>query len=575
MLTRIQIKNFKSLDDVDFELGKAVVLIGPNNSGKTTALQALALWDIGHRLWSAKRGGKSQAEKRPGVTINRKDLISIPVPVANLLWHDLHVRKGERKNDKTVTQNILIEVTVEGVTNGVAWICGLEFDYANEESFYCRPRKTGKMEHSERMVIPEIIGEKKVAFLPPMSGLSAIEAKLEPGRVNVLIGEGQTAQVLRNICYQIFERSPDNGAWKALKRHIASLFGVELLDPKYIKERGEITMAYRERSGVELDLSSSGRGVQQTLLLLAHLYANPGTILLLDEPDAHLEILRQRQIYQLINEIAEKQGSQIIAASHSEVVLNEAADRDIVISFVGKPKRMDDRGSQLYKALKEIGFEHYYQADETGWVLYLEGSTDLSILQVFAEKLGHEAARYLERPFVHYVGNQPGKVRDHFWGVRHAKTDLVGIAIFDRLERELPDNMGVPGLQWKRRELENYLCLEEVILAYATYDLPDDLFGVTEKGRRESVMIETIKEVSDALTVLGTNPWSPDIKATDEFLDKLFDRYFMKLKLPNLLRKSDYHVLAQLMPKEKIDPEISEKLDAIVEIAKQAKQRED
>ena len=70
----------------------------------------------------------------------------------------------------------------------------------------------------------------------------------------------------------------------------------------------------------------------------------------------------------------------MIAASHSEILLNEAADRDVVIAFVGKPHRMDDRGQQVVKSLKEIGFEQYYQAEQTGWVLYLEGSTDLAIL---------------------------------------------------------------------------------------------------------------------------------------------------------------------------------------------------
>jgi len=78
----------------------------------------------------------------------------------------------------------------------------------------------------------------------------------------------------------------------------------------------------------------------------------------------HLEILRQRQIYQVLTEAARQQRSQIIAASHSEVILNEAADRDVVVAFVGKPHRIDDRGSQLLKSLKEIGFEHYYQAEQ-------------------------------------------------------------------------------------------------------------------------------------------------------------------------------------------------------------------
>ena len=84
-----------------------------------------------------------------------------------------------------------------------------------------------------------------------------------------------------------------------MTEQIRNLFGAELDEAKYIVERGEIAMTYREH-GTTLDLSSSGRGLQQTLLILAYLYANPGAVLLLDEPDAHLEILRQREIYQLI-----------------------------------------------------------------------------------------------------------------------------------------------------------------------------------------------------------------------------------------------------------------------------------
>lgn len=93
-------------------------------------------------------------------------------------------------------------------------------------------------------------------------------------------------------------------------------------------------------------------GLQQTLLLLAYISAHPGSVLLLDEPDAHLEILRQRQIYQVLTELAREYGSQIVAASHSEVILNEAADRDVIIVFLGTPHRIDDRGSQLLKSLR-------------------------------------------------------------------------------------------------------------------------------------------------------------------------------------------------------------------------------
>jgi hypothetical protein len=576
MLTRLRVRNFKRFDEIDIELGKAVVLIEPNNAGKTTALQALALWEIGLRRWNEKWKDKSSPDRRPGVTVNRRDLVAIPVPGANLLWRDLHVRNVKRVEtdgkSSTKTNNVRIEIIVDGIHQGRPWSCGLEFDYANEESFYCRPLRSDE-EGKSRMPIPPDAAHIRVAFLPPMSGLADREFVKQPGEIGVLIGQGQTAGVLRNLCLQIFQS--DKTLWEELSRSIKSLFGVELTEPQFIAERSEILVSYIDERGNKLGLSSSGRGLQQTLLLLAHLYANPGSVLLLDEPDAHLEILRQRQTYNLLIQIAEKQGAQIIAASHSEVVLNEAAGRDIVIAFVGKPHRIDDRGSQVLKALRDIGFDQYYQAEETGWVLYVENSTDLAILQVFARTLEHEAQQYLERPFVKYVEtNLPQKARDHFFGLKEAKDDLVGIAIFDRLERELLPGSELVELTWRRREIENYFCSEEVLIAYAGQNLPDDLFGNNERLEREQSMREAISEVTDALMTLEKpDPWSYDIKATDEFIDPLFKKYFKKLKLPLQLRKSEYHLLAGLVPKEKLDAEITEKLDAIVAVAAKARPR--
>lgn len=92
MITKFTISNFKRLRQVALDLGGSVVFIGPNNSGKTSALQALALWNAGWRKWAEKRDG-STVKERPGVAINRRDLYSIPVPSARLLWRDLHTRE--------------------------------------------------------------------------------------------------------------------------------------------------------------------------------------------------------------------------------------------------------------------------------------------------------------------------------------------------------------------------------------------------------------------------------------------------------------------------------------------------
>ena len=571
MLTKFEFRNFKRFESATVELGQPVVLAGPNNMGKTTALQALTLWDIGLRTWLAKRGPeKEEPEKRPGVAINRTDLIALPVPSAKLLWKDLHVREGSRREGKSTTENVCIEIEVSGIASGKEWKCGLEFDYANEESFYCRPLRIGNGKESRRMPVTDEAARQRIVYLPPMSGLADREFVKQAGEISVLIGQGQTAQVLRNLCYNLYISEKEK--WEELVMKMESLFGVKLQFPKLAPARSEISLSYRDPDGEELDVSCSGRGLQQALLLLVYLYGNPGSVLLLDEPDAHLEILRQRQIFNLLTDVAGAQGSQIIAASHSEVVLNEAASRGKVIAFVGRPHAINDRGSQVLKALTEIGFDQYCLAEQRGWVIYLEDTTDLDVLKAFAGTLGHEAYQHLDTPFFHAVTtNLPQRARDHFYGLREGKNDLVGVAIFDRLDKQLQSVGELVELMWNRREIENYFCREDVLLAYARADQPEDLFGLAERDRRVNVMRESIREVSQALVTLGKpDPWSPDIKSSDEFLDPLFREFSKKLGVPLVLRKNEYWKLVKYVPKEAVDFEVREKLDAVVRVALQA-----
>ena len=194
MLTKLICRNFKNFDEVEIELGNPVVFIGPNNSGKTTALQALALWEIGLKRWNENRKGKTNPEKRPGVAINRRDLTSVPVPSARLLWRDLQVRDTERVDGKQRTQNIRIDIIVEGVTDSMDWQCGFEFDYANQESFYCRPLRAPKTEEKdpERMPVPD---EAEKFLLPSFRQcLDSRPMKHDLMKVQSMSGSGRDEQ---------------------------------------------------------------------------------------------------------------------------------------------------------------------------------------------------------------------------------------------------------------------------------------------------------------------------------------------------------------------------------------------
>ena len=81
-------------------------------------------------------------------------------------------------------------------------------------------------------------------------------------------------------------------------------------------------------------------------------------------------------------------------------------------------------------------------------------------------------------------------------------------------------------------------------------------------------MREAIAEVESALMTLGKeSPWSADAKVSDDFLAPLFEAYFYKLGLPNLMAKKNSCQLVEYVPDSEIDPEICAKLDAIANVA--------
>jgi hypothetical protein len=397
-----------------------------------------------------------------------------------------------------------------------------------------------------------------------MSGLEREEALQQHGRINVLVGQGRTGEVLRNVCYSVASSDPD--IWKLIAGEIQRLFGVALQFPQFDPTTGSLTLSYRAGK-VELDISSAGRGLQQTLLLLTYLYMYPGSTILLDEPDAHLEVLRQRQTYDLITSVAANTGSQVIAATHSEQVLNIAAGRDTVIAFIGRPHRLNDQGAQLKKALSSIGYEHYMQAETKRWVLYLEGSTDLKILEVLARRLNHPIAPHLSGAYTDFLDtNVPPLAQQKFHALREAVPDLKGIALFDRLERDLPKDDFLAMVSWSRREIENYICTRRALIAWAEgIEKADDLFEEAERPRRREAMLTAIRELSDALHKLGRpDPFGPNLKVSEEFLEPLFSRYHEIMGLPeSLMRKKQYYELAEFLPEDEIDQEIIEKLDFI------------
>jgi ABC-type branched-subunit amino acid transport system ATPase component len=584
LLHYIEIENFKRFGDRQrIELDHPAVLIGPNNCGKTSAIQALALWSQAVRTWHDVRKDSS-AKERTATSLNRLNIVAVPVQRTRFFWHNTHVRKG----NKDIPMVLTVGVEYRGQVRALA----MRFRSQGDELVYCAP---------DESVISDLdliayAASLRVELLYPMSGLDTEEPVLQPGRVDVLLGQGRTADVLRNLCLAVAKSSAED--WKRVGELLHRLFNVRL-EPPEESSRGSITLQYRQPGVKEaLDISSAGRGMLQMLLVFAYLYSHKRSILLVDEPDAHLEILRQKQVYVLLRDIASENGSQVVMVTHSEVILDEALDTNLTLLLEG---RADDlaRKQDIRNSLKHFGAEHYVKARERGYVLYVEGGTDVDMLRGLAQKLAHPvAAIWDERINSFYVQNnyplqdvdaELERVeggfgltpREHFNGLRNLLPTLQGLAILDNdgQNRQSRDEGALEIRYWRRYEAENYFITPELLRRYAHAQYPvDDLFAQQASVMVEEALAETLSDEVFGTSIEDYETWAsspPDAarliwEARTERMklsvvaESFFRRLAQKVGGAMLLTKGELH---RLIPYAELSPaaadEVRKKLDLL------------
>ena len=590
LLHYLEIRNFKRFGDTQrIELDHPAVLIGPNNCGKTTAIQALALWSQAVRAWQ-ERKGQAPPRERTSTSLNRLNIVSVPVRRTRYFWHNAAVRTGSRDIRLQIKVGVLHDRRVEPVT--------MTFRNQGEDLVYCTP----DAETRERPEVIRTAAELQVELLYPMSGLETEEPVLQRGRIDVLLGQGQTAQVLRNLCLLV--RQDNRQHWTRIAEWMKRLFDIDLRDPVQTG-RGSIDLHYRQKGVKEpLDIALAGRGLQQMLLIFAYLYSHRGSVLLIDEPDAHLEILRQKQVYVLLRELAAENASQVILATHSEVILGEALDHNLTLLLAG---RSDDLAAKtdIRSTLKHYGAEHYVRARQRGYVLYVEGGTDVEVLRSLAERIGHTVEQvWDERINSFYVqDNFPDGGLDaelarveggfgltpqqHFFALQRMLPELRGLALLDSDGRERADSDegGLRISYWRRYECENYIVTPDTLRSFARdrYSDAPPLFEIDEV--LDTLILERVFEgrAGDFAVWKAADPaagrllWAARterLKLSD-FAEDFFRRLAHRLGHAMLLRKRELSRLVDFMPNDEIPEEVAAKLDLLEDLFRSARPEEE
>jgi predicted ATPase len=597
LINYVRISNFKGFgENITIDFSQPSVLIGPNNSGKTTVLQALAMWSMGIKTWFREKGtGKSKSKM--GTSINRLNITQVPIKEAKYFWQNASVRAANINTE--------IKITVGLVFRGEIQECTTIFKYFNAESIYCFPDENsinidGLLDYASKL---------EIKILYPMSGIAREEPLIQEGRIDVLVGQGQTSEVLRNICYKIVENDEKNQTddWKLVTNLMKKLFNITLMKPYFNTAQGTVELAYQtpeinaKKGG--LDIGLSGRGQQEMLLLIAYLYTHKGAILLLDEPDAHLEILRQKQVFSVLKHLSEENGNQIIIATHSEVILNEASDNNLMLLLDSEAINLSDSSKKTIKsALKDYGLEHYYKAKVCKSILYIEGNTDIEMLRSFAIKLKHKALDYFDnRLYSYYVADNESSMsleneiniasgyyksaKNHFQAIQKCVPDFRGIGIFDsdnvnRMDEIKPE---LALLYWRKYELENYFAFPYIIEDYVAQYFKNqgkteiELMAIrirTEEAINQAILTELLNSNQEALKSykMATGELQREFfknlltnRKASQFLEMCFKNISEKFNLPFLLSKGNYYELISFINQKDIDPEIKEKLDYLVQ----------
>jgi Fe-S cluster assembly ATPase SufC len=591
----VEIENFKSFGEkIHIDLEHPAVLIGPNNSGKTSVIQAMSLWSRGIKEWFEKNGDFSSLEPKKrassGAGINRLNILEVPVAEIRFLWNDTHIRRAGT--------GIILSINMGIEHEGKIKDCNLVFSYVTPEVIYCKPDEKTQ----EDMALIKCACGIQFHLLYPMSGIMSNisqeteETPLPDGRINLLLGQGQTAQVLRNLCYKVVEQDMQNKTndWSKIADLMNRMFFINLNKPVLNETRGSLTLTYKQDStNYELDISLAGRGLQQILLILAYLYWHKSSVLLVDEPDAHLEILRQRQIYAILNTVIQENNGQVIIATHSEAILDEATNLTFLLG--GKANNLTKQ-TDIKNALAKYGLEHYYRAKVHPRILYIEGSTDINILIALADHLGHKKAKaVLEGDLnVYYTQNVAGEntlnnqldriagafsdeFKKHFYALSSIVPEIRGLAIFDgdnlNRENEITDKLSI--IRWKNYEIENYFITPETLFKYAESQFVKD--GLFQENNTD-VFKETISEVllasvfsNDKAQLAEYYNASPGLQRTllknikmSLFAENVFEGFSRKTGGPVLLRKGQFYRLVRYCNKEEIPNEVTKKLDVIV-----------
>ncbi|GAP99584.1 ATP-dependent nuclease [Leptolyngbya sp. NIES-2104] len=295
-LQSVRVQRFKKINDALFDLNGINVLVGANNSGKSSIIQGLH-FAIGV-LQSLKLVNGDI--KRDASTLSPTQLIYSPSESVYCLGNG-----GELRTDE-------------------AQAIAVNFRLTNGESCEVKIRK-GKNRNIS-VAVDSVETARKISdlktpfsiFSPGLAGIAKSETYVSDGVLLRTLARGDANLVLRNILLRL----ADKPEWNNFIQDLHEVFPGTSIKVNFLPETDEHIQVMLSTESGEVPIELAGTGVLQAAQILSYIHRFSPRLIVLDEPDSHLHPNNQRLLCKLLRTIAEERDTQVLLTTHSRHVVD-------------------------------------------------------------------------------------------------------------------------------------------------------------------------------------------------------------------------------------------------------------
>ncbi len=448
-IKKIELFGFKQFDRFSVGCRKTNVMVGPNNAGKSTVLDALRVVADVMRYSRRRRPGRRSFPELGVCAFYELPASSLSIPTANL---SRNYSDDPAKIVVTLNCNAALHIELGSDTPILAYL------FADGRL----PTTTTAFRQNFDL---------DLVIVPTLGPFEAEEKYLADETVRTNENTRLAHRNFRNI---LFRKSEDEFAELAQLVE-ATWDGLTIERPERHGTPGMLSMMYVE-SRIPREIHWSGFGLQVWMqILLQMLRGGSGSVLVLDEPDIYLHADLQRRLLAIANE----RFGQVFLATHSTELINEANAGDVLQIRKGSrgAKRVSDERSyrELFEYLGSSENAEFARVARARRLVFFEGN-DRKILRRFGSKLSNSSFLADTDTVFTQVGGfgQWRRVVDAEWTLQELfdiKTKIV--ALFDRdyrCDQEVQNFLtatntgGIVCRVLTRKEIENYCLHEETLI---------------------------------------------------------------------------------------------------------------